>query len=50
MPRYFFDLTNGDELADEMGEEFDHAEAVARRTARMPSLEVTSQSSMRGAS
>jgi hypothetical protein len=28
MPRYFFHLTNGDDLADEVGEEFDHAEAA----------------------
>jgi hypothetical protein len=37
MPRYFFHLTNGDSVADEVGEEFDvveaaraHAIAVAR--------------------
>jgi hypothetical protein len=37
MPRYFFHLTNGDSVADEVGEEFDvveaaraHASAVAR--------------------
>jgi hypothetical protein len=41
MPRYFFDLTNGDILADEVGEEFDlveaargHATAVARELSR----------------
>ena len=28
MPLYFFDLTNGDSVADEVGEEFDHAEAA----------------------
>jgi hypothetical protein len=28
MPRYFFDLTNGDSVADEVGEELDHAEAA----------------------
>jgi len=28
MPRYFFDLTNGDKLADEVGEEFDRVEAA----------------------
>jgi len=27
MPRYFFELTNG-RVADEVGEEFDHAEAA----------------------
>jgi hypothetical protein len=37
MPRYFFDLTNGDSVIDEVGEEFDlveeargHAVAMAR--------------------
>jgi hypothetical protein len=41
MPRYFFDLTNGDTLADEVGEEFElveaargHAVAVARELSR----------------
>jgi hypothetical protein len=28
MPRYFFNLTNGDSVADEVGEEFDHTEAA----------------------
>jgi hypothetical protein len=28
MPRYFFDLTNGDSVADEVGEEFDRVEAA----------------------
>jgi uncharacterized protein DUF6894 len=28
MPRYFFDLTNGNTVADEVGEEFDRVEAV----------------------
>ena len=28
MPRYFFNLTNGDNLADEVGEEFDRVEAA----------------------
>jgi hypothetical protein len=28
MARYFFDLTNGDSVADEVGEEFDHMEAA----------------------
>ena len=29
MPRYFFNLTNnGDSVADEVGEEFDHVEAA----------------------
>jgi hypothetical protein len=31
MARYFFDLTNGASLADEVGEEFDHVEAARRR-------------------
>jgi hypothetical protein len=41
MPRYFFDLTNGDSVTDEVGEEFDlveaarrHAMAVARELSR----------------
>jgi uncharacterized protein DUF6894 len=41
MPRYFFDLTNGDSVTDELGEEFDlveaargHAMAVARELSR----------------
>jgi hypothetical protein len=41
MPRYFFDLANGDSLADEVGEEFErveaargHAMAVARELSR----------------
>ena len=41
MPRYFFDLTNGDSVADEVREEFDHvaaarghAMAVARELSR----------------
>jgi hypothetical protein len=41
MPRYFFDLTNGDRVADEVGEEFDgveaargHAMTVARELSR----------------
>ncbi len=41
MPRYFFDLTNGDSVADEVGEEFDlveaargHAMTVARELSR----------------
>ena len=41
MPRYFFNLTNGDCVADDIGEEFDgveaargHAMAVARELAR----------------
>jgi hypothetical protein len=41
MPLYFFDLTNGDSIADEVGEEFDgveaargHAMAVARELSR----------------
>ena len=56
MPRYFFDLTNGDSVTDEVGEEFDlveaargHAMAVARELSRNR-LDVTSQSSMSGAS
>jgi hypothetical protein len=28
MPRYFFNLTNGDSVADEVGEEFDRVEAA----------------------
>jgi hypothetical protein len=45
MPRYFFHLTNGDSVADEVGEEFDvveaaraHAIAVVRELSgnRMP--------------
>jgi uncharacterized protein DUF6894 len=43
MSRYFFDLTNGDSVADEVGEEFDrveaargHAMAVARELSRNP--------------
>jgi hypothetical protein len=28
MPRYFFELTNGYRVPDEVGEEFDHAEAA----------------------
>jgi hypothetical protein len=28
MSRYFFDLTNGDSVADEVGEEFDRVEAA----------------------
>ena len=28
MPRYFFDLTNGDSVTDEVGEEFDLVEAA----------------------
>jgi hypothetical protein len=41
MPRYFFNLTNGDSVADEVGEEFDrvaaargHAMEVARELSR----------------
>ncbi len=41
MPRYFFHLTNGDTVPDDMGEEFDgieaareHALAVARELSR----------------
>jgi hypothetical protein len=41
MSHYFFNLTNGDSVADEVGEEFDrveaargHAMAVARELAR----------------
>ena len=41
MPRYFFNLTNGDSVADEVGEDFDgveaargHAMAVARELSR----------------
>ena len=41
MPRYFFHVTNGDTLADEVGEEFElveaargHATAVARELSR----------------
>jgi hypothetical protein len=41
VPRYFFHLTNGETLADEVGEEFDlveeargHATAVARELSR----------------
>jgi hypothetical protein len=41
MARYFFNLTNGDSVADEVGEEFDrveaargHATAVARELSR----------------
>jgi hypothetical protein len=41
MPRYFFDVTNGSTLADEVGEEFElveaargHAVAVARELSR----------------
>ena len=41
MPRYFFDLTNGDSVTDEVGEEFDlveaargHAVAMARELSR----------------
>jgi hypothetical protein len=28
MPRYFFNVTNGDSVADEVGEEFDRVEAA----------------------
>jgi len=28
MPRYFFNLTNGNSVADEVGEEFDRVEAA----------------------
>jgi hypothetical protein len=28
MPRYFFDLTNGDSVIDEVGEEFDLVQAA----------------------
>jgi hypothetical protein len=28
MPHYFFNLTNGDSVADEVGEEFDGVEAA----------------------
>jgi hypothetical protein len=28
MPRYFFNVTNGDSVADEVGEEFDGVEAA----------------------
>jgi hypothetical protein len=28
MPRYYFNLTNGDSVADEVGEEFDGVEAA----------------------
>jgi hypothetical protein len=41
MPHYFFNLTNGDSVADEVGEEFDgveaargHAMTVARELSR----------------
>jgi hypothetical protein len=41
MSRYFFDLTNGDSVADEVGEDFDgveaargHVMAVARELSR----------------
>ena len=41
MPRYFFNLTNGDSVVDEIGEEFDgveaaqgHAMTVARELSR----------------
>jgi uncharacterized protein DUF6894 len=41
MPRYFFDLTNGDSVPDEVGEEFDlveaargHAVGIARELSR----------------
>ena len=41
MPRYFFNLTNGDSVTDEVGEEFDlveaargHALTVARELSR----------------
>jgi len=30
MARYYFYLTNGDTLADEVGEEFDHVEAARK--------------------
>jgi len=54
-------MTNGDSVADEVGEEFDrveaarwHAMAVARELSRndrrTPFLDITSQSSMSGAS
>jgi hypothetical protein len=35
MPRYFFHLTNGDRVADEVGEEFDHVEAAQRHAMTM---------------
>jgi hypothetical protein len=35
MARYFFHLTNGDELADEVGEEFDFVEAAQRHAMAM---------------
>jgi hypothetical protein len=61
MPRYFFNLTNGDSVADEVGEEFDRVEAARGHAIEvpgncraadyhMPSLDITSQSSMSEAS
>jgi hypothetical protein len=35
MARYFFHLTNGDNLADEVGEEFDCVEAAQRHAMAM---------------
>jgi hypothetical protein len=35
MARYFFHLTNGDSLADEVGEEFEFAEAAQRHAMAM---------------
>jgi Domain of unknown function (DUF6894) len=35
MARYFFHLTNGDKLADEVGEEFDSVEAAQRHAMAM---------------
>jgi hypothetical protein len=35
MARYFFHLTNGDNLADEVGEEFDFVEAAQRHAMAM---------------
>ena len=35
MARYFFHLTNGDSLADEVGEEFDFVEAAQRHAMAM---------------
>jgi hypothetical protein len=35
MARYFFHLTNGDSLVDEVGEEFDFVEAAQRHAMAM---------------
>jgi Domain of unknown function (DUF6894) len=39
MPRYFFDLTNGDRIVDEVGEEFDLVEAARGHAARLRGIE-----------